>query len=835
MRNFRPPVFSKSALSSSVLTAIAVGCLVPAAGTQVQSRSNHATTANSILQNTGGPGPAIPSDGPEGPIRAQGAATVPQTTKSPATSPTRTSPIFLAPANYSTGDANAIAVADVNGDGKPDLVVANCPGGSCSIQEPATISVLLGNGDGTFQDPVTYPSGGMLPTSIQIADMNLDGKPDIVVTNESFGVSMLLGNGDGTFQPVVGVAGIAGPQQVLVADVNHDGKPDLVVLSGSTEVLLGNGDGTFQPIVIYEECIGCLTSSLAIADVNGDGKLDLLVSYWDAIGVRLGNGDGTFQSETFIAVDAQAGWLAAGDVNRDGHIDLVYVHLCLGPCPGTLSVMLGNGDGTFSAPVAYGWDAYRATSVVIADINEDGKADLVIGGASCPEQCSFLLGGIGVLLGNGDGTFEATFPYAPFSPVGSNVVVKDVNGDNLPDVISTYNAISAYSQVWLHVGSAPTTTTLTSTLNPSVFGQPVTRTATVLASTGTPTGTVELFDNASGCLDSNDCGGTPLANGSAIFSNVPLTAGSHVLVASYQGSLAFNSSKSTQLNQVVKKATTATSVVSSLNPATPRRKVTYTATVTGQYGGPAGGNVTFSEKGATLATVPVANGEAAFSTSNQSCGVHPITASYPGDPDNYASSQTLSEQVLCSTTTSLATSGSPTYVGQPVTFTATVTSYYGTIPNGETVTFYDGATALASAALVGGTARFATSTLSAKSHFFKASYAGDGGFTASSAKVTQNVIKYSTSTTLSSSLNPSQHGQPVTFTANVQSVGGPVPTGKVVFLNGLNSLGAVVLSGGVATLTKSTLPAGTDAIRAEYFGDADSALSTSATLNQVVQ
>jgi hypothetical protein len=753
-----------------------------------------------------------------------------------ATFPTRTPPIFLPPANYSTDGPNAIAVADVNGDGKPDLVVANCPGGGCDAQVPGTISVLLGNGDGTFQEPVNYPSGGMLPTSVQIADMNLDGKPDIVVTNESFGVSMLLGNGDGTFQPVVGVAGIAGPQRVLVADLNHDGKPDLVVLSGSTEVLLGNGDGTFQPIVIYEGCIGCLTSSLAIADVNGDGKLDLLVSYWDEIGVRLGNGDGTFQSETFIAADAQAGWLAAGDVNRDGHIDLVYVHLCLGPCPGTLSVMLGNGDGTFQAPVAYGWDGYRATSVVIADINEDGKPDLVIGGASCPEQCGFVFGGIAVLLGKGDGTFEATLPYAPFSPVGSSVVVKDVNGDNRPDVISIYNALGAYSQVWLHVGSVPTTTALTSTLNPSVFGQPVTRTATVLASTGTPTGTVELFDIASGCPDnSNDCGGTALANGDAIFSNVPLAAGSHVLVAVYQGSIAFNSSKSTQLNQVVKKATTATSVVSSLNPATPRRTVTYTATVTGQYGGPAFGNLTFSEKGTTLATVPVTNGQAAFATSKEPCGVHPITASYPGDPDNYASSQTLNEQVLCSTTISLASSGSPTFVGQPVTFTATVTSYYGTIPNGETVTFYDGTTALASIALVGGTARFATSTLSAKPHFFRVSYAGDGGFTASTAKVTQNVIKYSTSTTLSSTVNPSKHGQPVTFTATVQSGGGPVPTGKVVFLNGLNLLGAVVLSDGVATITKSTLPVGTNAIRAEYFGDADSALSTSATLNQVVQ
>lgn len=842
MRNFRDRAVYRSSRFLSLQMAIAVACLAPAASTQVQSRGNYTTPAPekttpvATSPNAGSHAQSIDADGQS--ARVPRASTFNQKTESgTAPPPTLTPPIFLAPAIYATGDANAVASADLNGDGKPDLVVANCAG-SCSIQAEGTISVLLGNGDGTFQSPVNYPSGGMLPTSVQIADINLDGKPDIVILNESDGVSMLLGNGDGTFQPPVLIAG-SGSQQVLVADLNHDGKPDVVVLSGQVGVLLGNGDGTFQPMVNYEEC--CIPSnSLALADVNGDGTLDLLVDYWGAIGIRLGNGDGTFQSESSIALGVLSSWLAAGDVNGDGHIDLAWTHSCLGGCTsfGTVSVMLGNGDGTFQAPVAYGWEGYGATSVAIADINGDGKSDLVIGGADCNVTCGLGLGGIGVLLGNGDGTFQATLPYTPFNPIGSQVLVQDVNGDNRPDVISIPTGIDTYIQVWLHVGNIHTTTGLSSSLNPSVFGQPLTMTAKVHASTGAATGTVELFDNSYDCPNrSNDCGGVALSSGSAVFSHVLLPAGSNSLIGAYQGSLTFNSSTSPQLNQVVQMASTTTAVVSSLNPATPAKKFTYTATVAGQYGGGISGSVTFSDGGTTLGTVATApSGQATVGVSNQSCGIHPITTTYSGDANNNAStSQTLNEQVQCSTSTSLTTSGSPTFVGQPVTFTATVKSKYGAIPNGELVTFYDGKTALASVALVGQTAAYTTSTLSAKSHVIAATYAGDAGFTPSTARITQNVVKYATATTVSSSLNPSAQGQPVTFTANVTSAGGPVPTGKVAFRNGVASLGTVVLSGGVATITKSSLPIGTDAITADYLGDADSAVSKSATLNQVVQ
>jgi hypothetical protein len=184
--------------------------------------------------------------------------------------------------------------------------------------------------------------------------------------------------------------------------------------------------------------------------------------------------------------------------------------------------------------------------------------------------------------------------------------------------------------------------------------------------------------------------------------------------------------------------------------------------------------------------------------------------------------------------TSLTTSHSPTYIGQPVTFRAGVTSAYGAIPDGELVVFYDGTTAMASVALAGGTVSYTTSGLSAKTHAIKAKYAGDGQFLPSTGRVTQSVVKYPTTAVLVSSPNPSVFGQVVTFTTTVSSAG-QTPTGKVWFKDGTTGIGTVVLSSGVATLAASKLAAGTHSITAQYLGDNASAKSTSPVLYQVVQ
>jgi Big-like domain-containing protein/putative Ig domain-containing protein len=187
------------------------------------------------------------------------------------------------------------------------------------------------------------------------------------------------------------------------------------------------------------------------------------------------------------------------------------------------------------------------------------------------------------------------------------------------------------------------------------------------------------------------------------------------------------------------------------------------------------------------------------------------------------------------TTTMLASTPNPSFHGQAVVFTATVSSSGGTPPDGELITFNNGGTTLGTAPLSGGTASLPISSLPVGTSTIKASYAGDASYSAStSAGVQQVVNKYSTSVQLSSSLNPATYGQSVTLTATIGSTGPSTPAGTVTFKNGGTSLGTVTLAAGVATVTRTNLAAGTLSITAVYNGDTVSATSTSSTLSQIV-
>jgi hypothetical protein len=683
--------------------------------------------------------------------------------------------IFVPAVAYDTGayTASALAVGDVNGDGKLDVVAGNeCASSGCP--NGAAVSVLLGNGDGTFQPAVIYGSGGssgpFWPVSIMIADVNGDHKPDLVVANGgSNGVGVLLGNGDGTFKPAVAYgSGEFYPVSVAVADLNADGKPDIVVANecgpvecdGSVGVLLGNGDGSFRPVKTYSSG-GLYGLSVAVADVNGDGRPDLLVANGcaninlcgtkGAVAVLLGNGDGTFQAATqYLSGGSYPYSLKLADLNGDGKLDAVAAN----SFSGTVGVLLGNGDGTFQAAVSYGSGdvsgSSQISSVAVADVNGDGHPDLLLTTEYMGNNGANV-GAVSALLGNGDGTFQPAVEY-PSGGYGTlGVAVADFNGDGRPEV--------------------------------------------VLANSCNQNGT--------------NCGGPVNQAGGTVT----------VLLNNYGA------------------PPTATSVVSSVNPADVRSAVTYTASVTAQSGGPLKGTVTFVDGFATIATVPLEDNQAACTTSYKTKGTHLITATYSGVLNQATgSAATLTEVIVQphATKTVVTTSGSPSFVGQPVTFTATVTSTFGPIPNGELVTFTSGTTTLASVALANGKAAYTTSSLPAKTQTIKATYAGEVTFKTSYAFVTQVVELYSTTTALTSSPNPSTHGQPVTFTATVTSSGPNPPTGKVAFKDGTAGIGTVLLSGGVATLTKSGLAAGTHSITAEYLGDNASAKSTSTILSQVV-
>ncbi len=346
-------------------------------------------------------------------------------------------PIFGTPVSFEVGRAPvSVAMGDVSMDGKPDLVTANFGAG--------TVSVLLGNGDGTFQPKADFGTRGS-PQCVAIGDVNGDGQPDLVTAEfySDGSVSVLLGHGDGTFLSKVDYATGIEPSSVAIGDVNGDGKPDLVTgslseVSNTVSVLLGNGDGTFQPKVDYGAGFG--PRWVAIGDVSGDGKSDLVVANVvdNTVSVLLGNGDGTFLTKVDYGAGIRPLSVAIGDVSGDGKSDLVATN----GDDNTVSVLLGNGDGTFQAKVDYG-TGINPASVAIGDVSGDGKPDVV--------AVNSVGSTASVLLGNGDGTFQAREDY----PTGStpfSLAIGDVSGEGKPDLVTTDGDAGSVS-VFLNIGS----------------------------------------------------------------------------------------------------------------------------------------------------------------------------------------------------------------------------------------------------------------------------------------------------------------------------------------------------------------------------------------------
>jgi VCBS repeat protein/Big-like domain-containing protein len=341
---------------------------------------------------------------------------------------------------------------------------------------PGTVSVLLGNGDGTFQPAVVYGSGGINTQSLQLADLNNDGKLDIVAANpcadtgcSSSSIGILLGNGDGTFKTATKILGNA-IGIIKTADLNKDGKVDLIT-----------------------------TACIAPGCAHG------------AISVRLGNGNGTFQSPvSYSSGGLRVTDLQVADLNKDKFPDVLVLTACADqPCgSGEVGVLLGNGNGTLQPVVVYDSGGPSAVSFDIGDFNKDGNTDLAVVHERCGDTC--FSGTLAILLGNGDGSFQAAHTMLLPAPLAHTVRVSDLNGDLADDIVVTHCVLG----------------TATGFACPSTAG---------------------IVDITLG----NGDGTVPIVNGVAVISSSKLIAGTHAITASYLGNGLHSKSSSAVLSQVV--------------------------------------------------------------------------------------------------------------------------------------------------------------------------------------------------------------------------------------------------------------------------------------------
>lgn len=396
---------------------------------------------------------------------------------------------FSSVTSYSTGTSTSpyrTVVADVNGDGKLDALVAN--------SRSSTLGVLLGDGTGRFtlqaNSPSTGTGGG--PQSLAVADVNGDGKLDVLVANyQTTTLGVLLGNGSGgfTLQAAMPRIGVSNPTSLVVADVNGDGKVDALATDSNgrgLSVILNNGNGSFTYQNTSPDTGGDVPYDVAVGDVNGDGKADALVvnSFSGTLGVLLGAGNGSFslQSDLPATGGSSPYSVAIADVNGDNKLDALVANRGTN----TLGVLLGNGSGGFTLQAASPsiGTGSRPTSVAVADFNLDGKLDALVTNTNA--------GTLAVLLGNGSGgfTLQANTFYTNAVSNTFGLTVADVNGDRKPDALVADASGNVLSVLLNRTSTLATRAALPGT-SASLYPNPAQAAAT-LAVTGLPAAATQV-------------------------------------------------------------------------------------------------------------------------------------------------------------------------------------------------------------------------------------------------------------------------------------------------------------------------------------------------------
>jgi len=763
-----------------------------------------------------------------------------------------------------------IITADTRGIGRRDIITSDG-------------LVLFSNGDGTFTaaPQFAFPAPGGTSNfgpNLVAADVNKDGKIDLVVSDGA-SISIYLGKGDGSFTAGQSYATIDNVGYLTVTDLDGDGNPDIYsglglgpILGGDqfeydlSYALLGNGDGTFQGAPFAKQ--EYLGSNLG--DVNKDGRQDLVgFSSTVSSGVPvnlfttyLGQKDGSFAptgptlSVPSVTVAGTAYSFselksyALADVNGDGHADLLFIPNVLTSYyqRSILAVALGQPNGSFAAPVAIELPSLLvnpatlpggtvdfdynmlADSLQIADLNGDGKADILYSFQENVYSLNGYIGGFVFQPGNGDGTFGApktlqTYNGSAYSyTLPAFATFADVNGDGKPDLITIQRIGTASTgfttQTLLNINKGDGSFNPSSTLT---LGDPVTApivSSPILAVDINKDGKVDLV--TLGTNASTNLGSLSISLGRGDGSFLPATK----ITVPDSSSVQADSLAAADFNGDGKIDIAVTSFLS---------------VATGIY---------FGNGDGTLAPFTDSTGGVHPSESVSLSAFGPaIAADFDGD----GKADLLAGNVLLRTTSAVVTTApaattttvtsnpaSPVVAGSSITFTATITPASGSTGNPTgVVTFLDGATTLGTGSLSGTTATYATSALSAGSHSITAVYAGDTNFTGSTSAAYALTITTpaptATTTTLTSSATSATLGTSLTFTAQVTPASGTLtPTGNVTFTDGSTTLGTIALNSGKAIFTTSTLAVGTHPITATYTATSSFSASVSSAVSITV-
>jgi subtilase family serine protease len=714
------------------------------------------------------------------------------------------------PANITNGDSTApppsqALLVDLNGDGILDMATSNASftGGS--------MSVLIGNGDGTFKTPTTYATNAKFTFAITSGDFNNDGVLDLAVTsqydskfNQGF-VLIFLGNGDGTFKQASTVNMTGYPVSTAVADYNRDGILDIAALQfipGQISVSFGNGDGTFQKQVNYAVTAGLGSEyNLVAGDFNGDGIPDLVESNAsdDNLGIFLNNGDGSFGTQ--IPVNTlNPEWITVADLNSDGKQDLLISNYGYK----TIGVLLGNGDSTFQTEVDYPTNG-NAASLALADMDGDGKLDIAAG-------IFYPKIGVGILKGNGDGTFGAETDYATNQGHGYGISLGDLNGDGTPDLLSSdINSGDTASQrlaVLLNITQAKAILSDVAIAGPASIAQQV---------QGVYSGDTNYVASSSASINVNGSGiqakpqiiwtpASPWGAGVAL--------GTNVLNAAIDGNIAGTFTYTTQLQGGSVAQVTAASTLTA---------GTYTVTATFV---PVN-STNYSTISATR-TVIVQAADFAITTDTTSLtitagGSGTATVSLPA-LYGFTGTVTLSGASLPGGFTVTASPASIT-AGGSSTITVKTTGLSTTSASAAPVVSLGQAGLLAACLLAVPFAwrrRKIFVPMIVIAFIVAGSMTGCGGTSFGASSVS-----------LASASTKVASGGTVVLTATVSSKNSHL-SGTVGFYNGTTQLGTATLSNGTAALSLTSLPVGLNSLTAVYSGDEHNSSATSTALSELI-